>query len=47
MLHAARDREATSRIDTIMTDETTTRRNIPVRVRVILVLFLLYLFLVG
>ncbi len=30
-----------------MTDETTTRRNIPVRVRVILVLFLLYLFLVG
>ncbi len=30
-----------------MTDETTTRRTIPVRVRVILVLFLLYLFLVG
>jgi sodium-dependent phosphate cotransporter len=30
-----------------MTDEATTRRNIPVRVRVILVLFLLYLFLVG
>ena len=30
-----------------MTDEATTRRNIPVRVRLILVLFLLYLFLVG
>ncbi|MDH3259642.1 MAG: Na/Pi symporter [Acidimicrobiia bacterium] len=30
-----------------MTDEITSRRNIPVRVRVILVLFLLYLFLVG
>ena len=30
-----------------MTDEAKTRRNIPVRVRLILVLFLLYLFLVG
>ena len=35
------------RFGAIMTDEITSRRNIPVRVRVILVLFLLYLFLVG
>jgi sodium-dependent phosphate cotransporter len=34
-------------IGAIVVDETTTKRNIPVQVRLVLVLFLLYLFLVG